>query len=103
MYWLEADDTDGGVIAYARVAGDDDPPIVFVGGFTPVVRDGYRIGLPKPGLWRELLNSDAEIYGGSGVGNKGGIHSEDIGFKGYPCSAVVTVPPLGCSIFIHEG
>jgi 1,4-alpha-glucan branching enzyme len=103
MAWLEADDADGGTIAYVRFGRDSDPPVIVVANFTPEVREGYRIGAPMAGFWREVLCSDAEVYGGSGIGNKGGLHTEAIGFKGQPCSLVVTAPPLGCSVFVYEG
>ena len=101
--WLDGDDRDGGTIAYMRVGADTDPPIVVVCNFTPVVREGYRVGVPRDGFWTEFLCSDAPIYGGSGVGNRGGMQAEHVGFKGQPYSIVVTAPPLGVTMFVHEG
>ena len=66
--WLRSDDGAANVLAYARFAADG-RPLVCVCNFSPVVRGGYRIGLPRGGTWRELLNTDAVAYGGSGIGN----------------------------------
>ncbi|MDE3036158.1 MAG: alpha amylase C-terminal domain-containing protein, partial [Nitrospirota bacterium] len=68
---------------------------------TPVPRHGYRIGVPTPGWYRELLNSDAAIYGGSNQGNGGGIQAEAIPFHGFPYSLSLTLPPLGF-LFIRQ-
>ncbi len=92
--WLFADDSAGSTLAYARYGLGDDPPVIAVANFTPVPREGYRVGVPRPGFWREVLNSDAEVYGGSGIGNKGGMEAEAIGMHGFPQSLVLSVPPL---------
>ena len=63
--------------------------------FTPVPRAGYRVGVPEPGWYRELLNSDGECYGGSNVGNGGGVQTEAVAAHGFDHSLVLTVPPLG--------
>ena len=65
-------------------------------------REGYRIGVPRAGYWREILNSDAAIYGGSGIGNRGGMHTERVGWHGHEQSLVITVPPLGIVVFVAE-
>ena len=65
------------VFAWLRLGGDGAPPVAVVSNFTPVPRDGYRIGLPLPGRWREILNTDAAVYGGSGRGNVGGVDARD--------------------------
>ena len=62
---------------------------------SPVPRERYRIGLPRGGRWREAVNTDSEFYGGSGVGNYGGVDAEDVPWHGQPHSAEVTLPPLG--------
>jgi 1,4-alpha-glucan branching enzyme len=64
-----------------------------------VPRPGYRVGLPRPGAWREALNSDAGLYGGSNVGNFGGVTAEDYNVHSQSYSAVFTLPPLGVLIF----
>ena len=74
-----------------------------VTNFTPVPREAYRIGLPLPGRWREILNTDAVAYGGSGRGNAGAVVAGASPSHGFPCSAAITVPPLGTLWFVHEG
>jgi 1,4-alpha-glucan branching enzyme len=64
--------------------------------FTPVPRPGYRIGVPEPGHYAELLNSDASIYGGGNIGNGGGVHTESVAAHGFGQSVRLIVPPLGC-------
>ncbi|HEY6456042.1 MAG TPA: alpha amylase C-terminal domain-containing protein, partial [Steroidobacteraceae bacterium] len=63
--------------------------------FTPVVRSGYRVGVPRGGQWRECLNSDATDYGGSGQGNQGLVRTDDHSTHGRPHSLTLTLPPLG--------
>jgi 1,4-alpha-glucan branching enzyme len=67
-----------------------------------VPRDGYRIGVPRGGFWKEVLNSDADVYGGSGLGNRGGMTAEEHECRGFNHSLVVTVPPLGIVVFAAE-
>jgi len=93
--WIVGDDRGAVVVAFSRHAApgaSKDPPIVVAANFTPVPREGYRLGVPRGGYWKELLNSDAEIYGGGGVGNRGGVTAEEH-------SLVITVPPLGIVVF----
>ncbi|HEX7842684.1 MAG TPA: 1,4-alpha-glucan branching protein GlgB [Kofleriaceae bacterium] len=97
--WIVADDRDACVLCYARHGEAGDSPIVVVANFTPVPREGYRIGVPRAGYWRELLNSDAEVYGGSGVGNRGGMASEAVACGSHEQSLVVTAPPLAVVVF----
>jgi 1,4-alpha-glucan branching enzyme len=98
--WIIGDDRDAGILAYLRTGAATDPAVCVVANFTPVPRDGYRIGVPRAGFWREILNSDATIYGGSGVGNQGGMHADGTGAQGFEQSLIVTVPPLGISVFV---
>jgi 1,4-alpha-glucan branching enzyme len=101
--WIVADDRDANVLAYVRYGKEGDHPVVVALNFTPVPRDGYRIGVPRGGFWRELLNSDAESYGGSGVGNCGGMVADDLPAAGFTHSLVITVPPLGMVMFAPAG
>ena len=71
--WIEVNDRDRSVFAWLRQGGDGAPPLVAIVNFTPVPREGYRIGLPLPGRWREILNTDAAVYGGTDCGNCGGV------------------------------
>ena len=74
-----------------------------VSNFTPIPREGYRIGVPEAGFYREAINSDSERYGGSNVGNMGGIQAEAVESHGQPYSLVLSAPPLGTIIFVREG
>jgi 1,4-alpha-glucan branching enzyme len=100
--WIDANDSEQSVVAFlrrGRAAGD---VIVGAFNFTPVVRHNYRIGVPSGGFWKELLNSDAQVYGGSGQGNMGGVQAAPLTWHGHTHSIVVTLPPLGAVYFKHE-
>ena len=73
-----------------------------IANLTPVPRFRYRVGLPRPGKWREALNSDAVMYGGSNVGNLGGVTAENFKFHNQPYSAEFTLPPLSIIAFKPE-
>ena len=92
--WIEADDYQASVFAYYRMAKDPNELVVVVANFTPVVRKNYRVGVPRPGCYRELINSDAAIYGGGNVGNAGAVFSEPVPFHGQAQSLSLTLPPL---------
>jgi 1,4-alpha-glucan branching enzyme len=83
-------------VSIVRYARDHSDFVVMVFNFTPVPRIGYKIGVPEPGYYVERLNSDASIYGGSNVGNQGGVPSEPAPAHGFDQSVCLTVPPLGC-------
>jgi 1,4-alpha-glucan branching enzyme len=91
--WIDPNDTDSNVLSFIRWSAGGEP-LVCLCNFSPVVREGYRLGLPRTGRWKEVLNTDAEAYGGSNVGNLGAVESEAIGWDGQPASARVTLPPL---------
>ena len=93
--WIEGGDADRSVVAFARRSADDGQQVVCVANLTPVVREGYRVGLPAEGRWTEVLNTDAAHYGGSNVGNLGGVDAEDRPWHGQQWSAEMTLPPLG--------
>jgi 1,4-alpha-glucan branching enzyme len=93
--WLEANDADANVLAFVRWGEGDAKPVVCVCNLSPVPREGYRVGLPRSGTWRELLNTDAGIYGGSNIGNMGVVDAEGQPWHDQPFSAAVTLPPLG--------
>lgn len=92
--WIDFSDADNAVIAFLRRARTASNFILCVCNFTPVPREGYRIGVPSPGWYRELLNSDAAIYGGSNLGNAGGVHAEELPWHGQLYSITLTLPPL---------
>ncbi len=93
--WLELHDWENSVIAFMRRARDPDDAIVVVCNFTPVVRHGYKIGVPSGGYYREVLNTDSEIYGGSNVGNEGGAWGVPSPHAGRPFHLSLRLPPLG--------
>ena len=92
--WIDIHDTEQSVILFARFAKDRDDCLVFCCNFTPVPRVGYRVGLPREGYYREVFNSDADLFGGSNVGNLGMVHAEAKPFQSRPASALITLPPL---------
>ncbi|MFP4683688.1 MAG: 1,4-alpha-glucan branching protein GlgB [Ectothiorhodospira sp.] len=91
--WIDCHDAGQSVLSYLRKGPDADTVMVCAMNFTPVPREGYRIGVPAPGRYREVLNSDSHYYGGSNLGNLE-VEAEDIPWMGRPCSVVLTLPPL---------
>ncbi len=100
--WLDTQNADNNIFAFIRKTVNGDSYTIVIANLSPSPKDGYRVGLPKPGAYQEILNSDAEIYGGSNMGNYGWIHSENINWQGQPCSASVTLPPLGVIWLVSE-
>jgi 1,4-alpha-glucan branching enzyme len=96
LRWIDCNDNENSVVSMVRYAKDRGDFLVLVFNFTPVPRMEYRVGVPAPGWYRELVNSDAAIYGGGNVGNGGGVASEPIAAHGFDQSVRLTVPPLGC-------
>ena len=96
--WIESNDAEASVYAYARRGGAADPMVVVALNMTPVERR-YRLGFPAAGHWDEVLNSDAKAYGGANRGNLGGVVTETTGWHGQAQSALVTLPPLSAVIF----
>ena len=96
--WIDFHDADNSVVSFLRKSRDGDI-VVFVVNATPVVRYNYRLGVPEAGFYRELINTDAETYGGSGVGNFGGVHSEGREWMGRPHSILIHLPPLATLAF----
>jgi 1,4-alpha-glucan branching enzyme len=92
--WVDLHDAENSVLAFLRRAGDGSTVLV-VANFTPIPRHGYRVGVPLGGTWREIANSDAADYGGSGVGNLGAVDAEERESHGRPWSLPLTLPPLG--------
>jgi 1,4-alpha-glucan branching enzyme len=99
--WLVADDSANSVYAYYRAGRADSPPVIAVCNFTPVPRLNYRLGAPRAGAWREILNSDAQIYGGSNLGNAGSVQATDIPSHGQAFSLQLTLPPLATVLLRH--
>ena len=100
--WIDFHDSDNSVVAFMRKSSDGQV-VVFVMNGTPVVRGGYRLGVPKPGHYKEILNTDAEVFGGSNVGNIGGARSEQVPWQGRDHSVLIELPPLSVVGFAWEG
>jgi 1,4-alpha-glucan branching enzyme len=100
--WIDCNDNLTSTISLLRKSESAKDTVLVVCNFTPILRIGYRIGVPVGGYWRELLNSDAEAYGGTGVGNLGGVHAEEEKVHGRPYSLKLTLPPLG-ALFLKAG
>lgn len=100
--WIDSSDTDNSVLSFIRWDDAKVNPMVVILNLTPVIRQGYKLGLPQEGKWREVFNSDSEHYGGSNNGNGAGIMTESVEWHGQPCSALFTLPPLGVAAFQPE-
>ncbi len=96
--WIDCSDNENSVVALMRTARDPEDFIVMVFNFTPVPRHNYRIGVPSAGYYAELVNSDASIYGGSDLGNAGGVQSDAVATHGFQHSLRLVLPPLSCLI-----
>ena len=101
--WIEPNDAEHSIYAWSRFGGPKDRPVVVICNFTPVERPDWRCGLPRAGVWREALNTDAALYGGANRGNMGKIRAESDGWHGQPASARVTLPPLSVVMLICDG
>ncbi len=93
--WIAADNSDDNVIAFMRIAPASGGRVICACNFAPVPREHYRIGAPRPGYYREILNTDAAIWSGGNVGNAGGVNAEPTPYNGMPHSISITLPPLG--------
>jgi 1,4-alpha-glucan branching enzyme len=103
--WVDADDNENSVYAFLRkgdLHASPDDVVLCLFNCTPVPRHDYRIGVPRGGHWRELLNSDAAPFGGSGMGNMGGVRAQEVGCHGRPASLVLTLPPLSAVYLTPE-
>ena len=97
--WVDCNDPQQSVVSLLRRGRSAPETLLFVANFTPVPRRPYRVGVPTGGFWKEVLNSDASYYGGSGVGNLGGCHAHEHPWHGRPCSLELNLPPLGIVVF----
>ena len=100
--WVDCKDFQRSIISFLRRGQNPNDQLLFVCNFTPVVRQNYRVGVPFEGYWKEILNSDAPLYGGSGQGNFGGLSTVPLPIHGRPLSLNMTLPPLGIVIFRPE-
>jgi 1,4-alpha-glucan branching enzyme len=103
FWWIEPNDADHNVIAFARQSKNAERVLVFVANLSPVPRPAYRLGLPRACTWREAINTDSTHYGGSDVGNLGAVHPEPLPWHGQPVSAEVTLPPLAAVWLVPDG
>jgi 1,4-alpha-glucan branching enzyme len=100
--WVDCSDADSSVLSLIRKGRSRGDIFLVVGNFTPVPRFHYRVGAPRPGLWGEVLNSDAREYGGSGLGNLGRAEAVSIAQHGHSYSLDLTLPPLAIVFFKSE-
>lgn len=100
--WIDANDAEQSVVTFLRRGRAEGSEIVAAFNFTPVPRHNYIIGVPRFGRWREILNSDATVYGGSGQGNLGGVTANPVPSHGYNQSITITIPPLGAVLFAPD-
>jgi 1,4-alpha-glucan branching enzyme len=100
--WIDAANSHESVISYLRRGRQANELAVVVCSFTPVPREGYRIGVPRPGRYVERLNTDSDVYGGSGIGNLGTVDAEAEPMHGHPYSLCLRLPPLGVLVFTAE-
>lgn len=100
--WIDADNADESIFSFIRHGENPNDIAVVVSNFTPVPRENFRLGVPKGGKYVEIFNSDAEIYGGSGMGNMGGVEASDEGWNFRPNSISITIPPLSTVIFVPQ-
>jgi 1,4-alpha-glucan branching enzyme len=96
--WIDLHDADNSVVSFLRNSHDGDI-VAFLVNATPVVRYNYRLGVPESGFYRELINTDAETYGGSNIGNLGGVQTEDVPWMGRQYSTLINLPPLATLAF----
>ena len=100
--WIDSHDSECSTLAYMRKSRDGKSVLIAAFNFTPVRRENHLLGVPLPGRWRELLNSDAECYAGSGAGNQGGVRSNPVPAHGRYHAIRITLPPLAVVYFKHE-
>ncbi len=101
--WVDFRDVDNSIVTFLRRGKNPADAVVCVFNFTPVVREKYRMGVPAPGFYREVVNSDAAVYGGTNVGNAGGVEADAIPWMGRDHSVLLTLPPLGALYLRTEG
>jgi 1,4-alpha-glucan branching enzyme len=100
--WIDCHDAQHSTLAFLRHARSPGQEVAVVCNFTPVPRHGLRVGVPHAGQWRELLNGDAPLYGGSGQGNLGAVHTQPVAAHGHPQSLALTLPPLAVVLFKRD-
>jgi len=99
FHWIDFSDALNSILSFYRISKDKKQTLLFTFNMTPTIRENYTVGVPERGYWKEILNSDAEIYGGSGIGNMGGKESEPVKSKNWDNSIKLTLPPLAVNVF----
>jgi 1,4-alpha-glucan branching enzyme len=100
--WIDCNDVSRNVLSFLRKGRSEAETLLFVCNFTPVPQHNYRVGAPAGGFWKEVLNGDATLYGGSGQGNMGGVDASPLPLHGRPWSLSITVPPLAAVVFKQD-
>ncbi len=103
FFWVDCSDRENSVLSFVRQDAESGRKVLVVMNLTPIVREPYRLGLPEGGVWKEAVNSDAEIYGGGNVGNAGAVTAEEEPCHGHPWSAELVLPPLSVVAFQSAG
>jgi 1,4-alpha-glucan branching enzyme len=101
--WIDCNDSEGSTLSFLRKGKSPADLLLAILNFTPVPRHNYRVGAPRGGFWKEALNSDAWIYGGSGQGNLGGVEAAPISLHGRSHMLTLTLPPLAAVFLRPEG
>jgi 1,4-alpha-glucan branching enzyme len=101
--WIDALDHANSVLSFLRRGQSQTDELAVILNLTPVPRQRYRLGLPRAGKWLEIMNTDGAVYGGSNIGNMGGVTCDEIESHGQKQSAELTLPPLGIVVFKPEG
>jgi 1,4-alpha-glucan branching enzyme len=97
--WVDCNDVENSVFTLLRKGRDEEEVVLVTCNFTPIPRHNYRVGVPQAGFWKELINGDAEKYGGSNVGNYGGVNADEIPHHNHPLSIELSLPPLAIIFF----
>jgi len=100
--WIDCNDASQSTLSYIR-RDKNGGSVVVILNLTPVPRPGYRLGVPEGGFYKEVLNTDSETYGGSNMGNSGGVFAEEISWMGQPHSVQISLPPLACLLLRPAG
>ncbi|MBN2069788.1 MAG: 1,4-alpha-glucan branching protein GlgB [Opitutales bacterium] len=101
--WVNLNDSEASILSFLRKGKADTDLWLAVGHYTPVVRSSYRVGVPRAGFWKEVINTDSKFYGGQGHGNFGGLYAEEVPCDGHPFSLELTIPPTSTLVFKYEG
>lgn len=101
--WINCTDAENSILTFLRKGDAPADDVAAIGNFTPVLREGFRVGVPHEGFWKEILNTDAKEYGGLGFGNQGGAQAEPVEWDGRPYSIKIDLPPQSMSVFRFQG